>query len=124
MRVAFDIDDTITPCPEFFAIISEALMAGGHDVHIISYRRDREEAENELAGYGVKYREMHLPSDEDLNSVGFYEWKAQVCRRLRIDVFFEDMPEVINELDTSVKAFMLFDPALGNATYISEAEQT
>ena len=27
MRVAFDIDDTITRCPKFFAVISQALMA-------------------------------------------------------------------------------------------------
>ena len=32
MRVAIDIDGTITRCPVFFSIVSRALLAAGHQV--------------------------------------------------------------------------------------------
>ena len=63
MRVAFDIDDTITRCPDFFAVISQALMAAGHDVYIISYRSGRGVVEQELEGYGIRFRDVILPSE-------------------------------------------------------------
>ena len=34
MRVALDIDDTITLHPEFIAFLSNALLAAGHGVYI------------------------------------------------------------------------------------------
>jgi hypothetical protein len=122
MRVAFDIDDTITRCPEFFAVISQALMASGHDVYIISYRSGRGAVEHELEGYGIRFRHILLPSDEDLDRFGFYEWKVHACRNLKIDIFFEDMPEVVNGLDASVLAFVPFDPDLGKLDYVETAE--
>jgi hypothetical protein len=122
MRVAFDIDDTITRCPEFFAVISQALMTAGHDVYIISYRSGRGTVEQELEGYGIQFRDVVLPSDEDFDHFGFYEWKAHACRNLKIDIFFEDMPEVVNKLDPSVLAFVPLDPDLGRLDYF-EAEE-
>ncbi len=44
--------------------------------------------------------------------------EATVCRRLGIEVFFEDMPEVVNKLDPDVLALVPFDADLGRLTYI------
>lgn len=119
MRVAFDIDDTITLCPEFFALISKALMDAGHDVFIISYRMDQQATEEELRNSGIVFREVLLLGDtgDECTEVDFYEWKAEMCRKLKIDIFFEDMPEVINELDDSTIAFMPVDRSWGRVEY-------
>lgn len=122
MRVALDIDDTITRHPEFFAFLSKALIDSGNEVYIISYRQGQQEVEADLAVYGISFTEVVLPTTEDLGREGFYEWKAATCRRLGIEVFFEDMPEVVNELDSNVLALVPFDPDLGRLTYVEKLE--
>jgi len=124
-RIAFDIDDTITRCPQFFAVISKALRAAGHKVYVISYREDREFAEQDLADYGVLYDELALPSQAEMHSAPPGEWKnaaarwkADVCRRLAIDVFFEDVPEVVNAMGGGTVAFMAVDSTLGKVGYV------
>jgi hypothetical protein len=123
MRVALDIDDTITRCPPFFSLISKALIAAGHQVFVISYRMDQEAVEQELRHvYDLAFSEVILPTSQELDREGFYNWKANACRRLEIDIFFEDMPEVINELDPSVVAFMPYDAYFGKVTYVEQPE--
>ncbi|MBP7935413.1 MAG: hypothetical protein KA354_12275 [Phycisphaerae bacterium] len=124
MRIAFDIDDTITRCPEFFAVISKALRAAGHKVYIISYREDRGFAEEDLAECGVSYDELILFADDERKAGGAKSWqdeagrwKAEVCRQLEIDVLFDDMPEVVSALDEQTAAFMTVDPSLGSVAY-------
>jgi hypothetical protein len=117
MNVALDIDDTITRHPEFFAFLSKALKAAGHNVYVISYRADYDFTKIELAEYGIVYDELILAADLDLDVQGFYKWKAEMCDRLKIDVFFEDMPEVANELSDSTVCFLPFDRDLGRITY-------
>jgi hypothetical protein len=117
MNVAFDIDDTITRCPQFFALISQALKAAGHGVYIISYRSGQGAVEQEMDSYGIVFDRVVLPSDEDFDRFGFYEWKVHACRELKIDIFFEDMPEVVNKLDPSVVTFVPYDPELGTLDY-------
>jgi hypothetical protein len=118
MRIAIDIDDTITRHPEFFSLLTKLFKAAGHEVHVITYRLERKDAESELTDYGIVYDELILATGEELDRVGFYEWKADVCRQKNIEVLFEDMPEVINELDPSTLALMVVDPALGKVTYV------
>jgi hypothetical protein len=124
MRIAFDIDDTITRCPEFFAVISKALIAAGHKVHVISSHEDRGFAEEGLAECGVSFDELILSSDREYQPTGTRplqaeagNWKAEVCRRLEIDVLFDDMPEVVNALDERTVGFMTVDPLLGRVGY-------
>jgi hypothetical protein len=117
MNVALDIDDTITRHPEFFAFLSKALKDAGHKVFVISYRADYEFTKAELAEYGVVYDDLILAGNMDLGLQGFYKWKAGMCRELKIDVFFEDMPEVANIVDESTICFVPFDPCLGRMTY-------
>jgi hypothetical protein len=123
MNVGFDIDDTITRCPEFFGIISKALRAVGHRVYVISWREDREFAEQDLAECGISFDELVLPPQELLYAASgdwkaeAARWKSEVCRKLKVDVFFEDMPEVIRALDKGTVAFMAVDPSRGQLGY-------
>ncbi len=122
MRVAFDVDDTITRCPEFFSLLSRALKAAGHRVFIITYREGSPDTQRELRDWGIEYDTLVTPTDEELDAHGFFQWKADACRRLKIDIFFEDMPEVINLLDETTIAMMPVDPPLGKVTYQDDDE--
>lgn len=124
MNIAFDLDDTITRCPAFFSAISKALLDAGHKVYIITYREDRQFAEEDLAECGVAFSELVLPGEADFRGIPYEQWRAQasqwkarVCRTLGIDVFFDDMPEVINAIGNQTALFMAVDPSRGNVKY-------
>ncbi len=118
MRIAIDIDDTITRCPAFFSLVSRSVLAAGHEVIILTYREDREQTESDLDEWGIAYDELVMASSIELDRTGFFEWKPKVCRDRRIDILFEDMPEVINGLDESTVAFMPVDRTIGKVTYL------
>lgn len=124
MNVGFDLDDTITRCPEFFAVISRALVNAGHHVYIVTYREDREFAEEDLAEHRICYTELLLPDRQDLTQddsadwkVRVGRWKARVCLEKQIELLFDDMPEVINALGPQTVPFMTVDRKLGRLAY-------
>lgn len=106
MKIALDMDATITEAPAFFSLLSRSFQASGHEVHIITFRDDRESTIQELKDLGIHYDSLHLPGDSDVRAP---KWKAKLALRLEIDVFFEDSPEVIERLPSSVKVFWLID---------------
>ncbi len=108
MVIAFDIDDTITRHPEFFSVIASALLDAGHTVLILTCRdaARREEAIAELADYGVGYTELIMYEGGAAN---FFSWKAQVCKQRGVDVFFEDMQEVLREVGDETLCLMAVD---------------
>jgi hypothetical protein len=120
VNIAFDIDDTISRCPPLFAVLSRALRDAGHKVFIITFRSDAAIARVDLEECGVVYDELVTAREQDICGRNFNQWKAQVCRAKRIGVLFEDMPEVIAELDASTVAFVPYDPSLGKLTYVPE----
>ncbi len=129
MNIAFDLDGTITRSPAFFSVISKALVASGHSVFIVTWREDREFALEDLAEHGITFSQLVLPSEQQIRGIGYQQWKAaaaqwkaEVCRTLKVDVFFEDMPEVINALDVETAAFMAVDPQLGRLKYEAEPQ--
>ena len=48
--------------------------------------------------------------------------KAATCQRLGIGVVLEDMPEVVNDLDANILAFVPSDADLGRLTYVEEQD--
>ena len=106
MVIGFDIDDTITRHPQFFAVISKALVAAGHRVIIITFREDRDSAEAELRKWGIAYDGLMTSSLDTALEHGVDEWKAEACRQHGVEVFFEDDPAVLSHLDDSVVAMM------------------
>lgn len=107
MVIALDIDDTISKNPEFFSFLSQAAVAAGHTVIIITYREDRGIAEAELEAWGIAWHSLILATSSDLDTHGFNQWKGWVCRQHAVDVFFEDMIEVMEHVDESVTKFLV-----------------
>jgi hypothetical protein len=107
--VAIDIDDTITRHPEFFAFLTRSLVEAGHEVLIVTFRIDRENAELELREWGISYTELLTPSPDPESEEGTDKWKAQLCATRCVDVFFEESPEVLRLLGPTVLGLMPVD---------------
>ncbi len=89
MRVALDIDGTISEHPAFFAALSVALRAAGHHVLVLTYRDpDRREATIvQLAAWGVAFDQLVIARS--------LEAKGELCGVHQVDVFFDDQDECI-----------------------------
>lgn len=107
MVIGIDIDDTITRHPGFFAFMTEALVAAGHEVVIITFRENAELTAADLAKWGVRYTKLVTSSLESHLEHGVYEWKGMVCREHGIEVFFEDDPHVLRHVDPSITRCMV-----------------
>jgi hypothetical protein len=83
VKVALDMDGTISEHPELFALLATSLRAAGHAVMILTYRDpDRVEAtRRQLAGWGIEYDEVvFAPS---------LHGKGEMCRQHAVDVFID-----------------------------------
>lgn len=109
MNLAFDIDDTITAKPEFFALLSVA--PGVRKVIIVSRRGNSEESRRltlaERETYAIRHHDLYLLEDgpaarnrcphPDLVWYRKYLWqKVEICLQENIDVVFEDDEKVID----------------------------
>ena len=83
MKIALDVDGVISEAPAFFATLSQALRAAGHEVHIVTDFDEHFRAQrlHELAGYGVEFDHLEITSD-----------KAGYCRRTGIAFIIDDDP--------------------------------
>lgn len=98
MKVALDIDDTITRHPAFFAFLSRALLDAGHEVVIITFRENRETTAADVAGWGIAYSQLITSTLDACFEHGVDEWKGAVCRQQGIDLFFEDNAQVLQHV--------------------------
>jgi uncharacterized HAD superfamily protein len=89
MKVALDIDGTISEHPEFFAMLSAALRAGGHRVLVLTYRDQSRDAatREQLTAWGVVFDELVIAPS--------LEAKGELCRTHGVDLFFDDQDECI-----------------------------
>src|SRR5262249_11790518 len=89
MKVALDIDGTISEHPEFFAVLSSALRTAGHRVIVLTYRDpDRAEVTKaQLAAWRIEFDELVIA-----NSL---EGKGLLCAAHGVDLFFDDQDECI-----------------------------
>ena len=98
MKVALDIDGTISEHPQFFAMLSTALRSDGHRVLILTYRdssqAEREKTEAELAAWGVGFDELVFA-----NSL---EEKGKLCAAHGINLFFDDQDECIVDVPEGI----------------------
>lgn len=107
MTVGLDIDGTITRCPEFFAIMAAALIESGHRVIIITYREDRAATEAELKKWRIPYSRLITSALAETIEAGVDEWKAEVCRAVGVDVFFDDSEAVLRHVDRSAVRILM-----------------
>ena len=112
MTIAFDIDDTITRHPAFFALVSQALIKAGHRVLIITFRDENGRAgtEADLAGWGIVYHQLICWSMSTCDLAQVDTWKATVCREYGVEVFFEDDPVVLAHMDEETVCLQPFSP--------------
>lgn len=108
MKIGLDLDFTITEIPEFFQILSQALILTGHEIHIITYRDNEEKVKQELFSFGITYTKIHLPTKAEPVAT----WKAKVVTELGLDIMIDDAPEVIAALPKSTKKLWLIDPEI------------
>jgi uncharacterized HAD superfamily protein len=113
MIVGFDIDGTITRHPPFFAFLARSLRQAGHRVLIITFREDRPATEADLAAWGVSYNKLITATLDSSLKHGVDKWKAFVCRKEKVDIFFEDDPDVLREIGSATVCFMPVDAAAG-----------
>ena len=93
MRIAIDVDDVITEAPEFFAAMTQAMKAAGHEIHIVTDFDEhfREQREKELASYGVVYDALVITGN-----------KLQYCQDNGIDMAIDDDMSYFEEGYTAV----------------------
>ena len=94
MKIAIDIDGTISAYPQFFAELTNALK-GKTEIFILSNRdpsaESRRETEEELGKWGIWYEHLILS-----------EQKSKVILENGVDVLFENEDEQLQHLPKSV----------------------
>ena len=108
MRIGIDLDDTITALPVWFSVVTDALVAAGHEVHVITYRQPGTEVDvaRELAEHRIRYSSLHLPS----TGVDPPTWKSAVAGELGLDLMIEDSPEVLSRMPERTARMWICDP--------------
>lgn len=96
MKVALDIDGTISEHPDFFAMLSAALCAAGHRVIVLTYRDPARDAatREQLTAWGLVFDELVIAPS--------LEAKGELCAALGVDLFFDDQDECIAAVPESV----------------------
>jgi len=96
MKIALDIDGTITRYPEFFSKLSHIW---DDDVYVISFRYSMDSCVEDCKKYNIKYKEIFLAKNEDS--------KAEICDRLGIEVLFDDDPDFLVHCKKNMLALMV-----------------
>ncbi len=101
MKIALDIDGTISDQPTFFSFLSVALRAAGHQILILTYRdpAKNEATRVQLAAWGIVFDELVIA--ESLSA------KGRLCARHGVDIFFDDQDECIVEVPEHVLVFKM-----------------
>lgn len=119
--IGFDIDDTITAHPAFFAVVSQALRGAGHRVVIITMRVDAGQAAADLAAFGVVYDELHC---FDLDQRGdYWGWKGRLCASLGVEAFFDDSPDILARMPATTLPFLAVHRPRHDLSLLSEADE-
>ncbi len=111
MRLALDIDGTITADPVFFVRCSQDVLRAGGEVHVVSTRSPEARAETlqELRELGIKFSHLHLiphmSSAQDLCPHTSLDWfqrhlwlKVDYALRNSLTHFVDDDPKVLGLL--------------------------
>lgn len=96
LTLGLDIDGCITEAPEFFSAWTHAWPGR---VVIISYRRDREKAVQDLEERNIRYDELVL--------VDRFDGKAEVIAEHQVTFYVDDQPEMLKNVPEHVHV-MLF----------------
>ncbi len=106
MVIAMDIDGTITRHPGFFGFLSRMLVNAGHQVIVITFRENPVATRQDLDGWGVAYTRLITWGPQAMQRFNREMWKATMCRRYAVEVFFEDDPAVLAHVAPEVLCLM------------------
>ena len=113
MHLCFDVDDTITYAPEFFAKICECFSEA--KISIVTFRADYQPTADYLASVPIRFDQL-IVSTDDVNGQRsgelLHQWKARLVNEMKPDMFFEDMPEVVSLIDPSIIVLMPCDEVI------------
>ena len=113
MHICLDVDDTITYAPAFFSTLCERFKEA--QITIVTFRENKAQTEEYLDSVGVRYDRVIVSTDPEHGKQeheSLHEWKANFINRLRPDMFFEDMPEVVSLVDPAILVFMPCDEVI------------
>ncbi|VTS08070.1 hypothetical protein [Tuwongella immobilis] len=101
MKVALDIDGTISEHPQFFAWLSQQLQQAGHSVLILTFRDPAREAHTraELTNWGIVFDALVFA--ESMTA------KGPLCGIHGVELLFEDQDECIVNVPERVLVFKI-----------------
>jgi len=98
MKIAVDLDGTISEYPEFFKMFTKAMMQAGCKIYILTDRPPGSEdiVAEELRGYGITYDVIKITSE-----------KSQYILKEGIKVLFDDVDEYFLDLPAEMAVFKI-----------------
>lgn len=114
LKIAFDVDGTISDYPEVYSAMARALHSQGHKVIVVTGRpyTDKDFTVNQLFSWGFgtiigsppmnlymynKPYEWPCPDARKAEAIKrtLADWKAYICGELRVDCLIDDDPLVL-----------------------------
>jgi hypothetical protein len=95
LTLGLDLDGCITDAPEFFRALSRAWPG---EVIVVTYRRDRGKAVDDLAAHGIRC--------DDVVLVDSFDQKAEVIAERGVGVFIDDQPEMLKNVPAGVSVLL------------------
>lgn len=113
MNFGFDVDGTITAAPQAFAAMASALLAAGHEVHVITGTMDAAVTAEHLVARRAQLDSHGFPECTALQIVTapHAEQKAAYCRNHDIVMMFEDSPVYIEAIRAGSSTVVLAMPS-------------
>jgi hypothetical protein len=94
--LGLDLDGTIDEAPGLFRLLAQHWPG---KVFVITYRSDRAKAESDLKRFDIRYDQLIL--------VDSFEAKAEVIFSNNIQVYFDDQPEMIQNVPSDVNVMLV-----------------
>jgi hypothetical protein len=98
MKIAVDLDGTISECPEFFKVFTRAMSRAGCRIYVVTDRPPESEdiIAEQLGGYGIKYDEIKITGE-----------KGRYISEEGITVLFDDVDQYFVDLPEEVAVFKI-----------------
>lgn len=105
IRIGIDVDGTLTEYYQFFMRLTNNFPDG--KFYIITGRGEefKRDTENELKLHHIKYDGIYYVDPTD------WEAKGELCKKLKLNIFFEDQNEHIEYIPDDVLVFRVRNDA-------------
>jgi len=98
MKIAVDLDGTISEYPQFFKLITKAMSQAGCRIYVVTDRPSgtEEQVSEQLQGYGITYDVIEITGRKD-----------KFILKEGITVLFDDTDEYFLDLPAEVAVFKI-----------------